>query len=262
MRLFVGLGNPGSKYANNRHNIGFMVVDELAARAKAGAAKAKFGAEITEGSLGGERITFCKPMEFMNLSGFAVQRVSLLPHDSHAPLPDGVPLSSMVVSSGTELDARTSKRAMPEERNTLRPGPGVGETGHRRTSKGARKKGGAALASRPSPGVSSVRLVYQPPVQAVIRRAVGQPHLPAGMVRLHDLHAVGHPVKTLHKLFGIIGGFGRFGGSRLGLAAGGTGGVIVRLHGHCPKYMMCRTQNVSRPASSFSCERAPGAAGV
>jgi peptidyl-tRNA hydrolase, PTH1 family len=76
MWLVVGLGNPGSEYARTRHNIGFMVVDELAGRAKAGPVKAKFGAEITDGSLGGQRVTFCKPMEFMNLSGNAIARAA------------------------------------------------------------------------------------------------------------------------------------------------------------------------------------------
>jgi PTH1 family peptidyl-tRNA hydrolase len=76
MWLVVGLGNPGSEYARTRHNIGFMVVDELAARAKASAPRAKFGAEITEGTLGGERVTFCKPMEFMNVSGNAVGKAA------------------------------------------------------------------------------------------------------------------------------------------------------------------------------------------
>ena len=76
MWLVVGLGNPGSEYARTRHNIGFMVVEELAGRASAGPAKAKFGAEIPEGKLHGERITFCKPMEFMNVSGNAVGRAA------------------------------------------------------------------------------------------------------------------------------------------------------------------------------------------
>lgn len=74
--LVVGLGNPGSKYSRNRHNIGFMVVDELARKAgfsawKTGAIK---GAESTSGMLGRTKCVLVKPQEFMNLSGFAVQR--------------------------------------------------------------------------------------------------------------------------------------------------------------------------------------------
>ena len=76
MHLVVGLGNPGAQYQDNRHNLGVMVVDELLARARASAPRAKFGAELVEGTLGGARVLFCKPMEFMNLSGQAVARVA------------------------------------------------------------------------------------------------------------------------------------------------------------------------------------------
>jgi PTH1 family peptidyl-tRNA hydrolase len=74
--LVVGLGNPGSQYQDNRHNLGFMVVDELLRRGKAPAPRAKFGAELAEATVGGTKALFCKPMEFMNLSGQAVTRVA------------------------------------------------------------------------------------------------------------------------------------------------------------------------------------------
>jgi PTH1 family peptidyl-tRNA hydrolase len=74
--LVVGLGNPGSQYRGNRHNLGFMVVDELVRRCKTPPPRAKFGAELAEGELGGERVLFCKPMDFMNLSGQAVARAA------------------------------------------------------------------------------------------------------------------------------------------------------------------------------------------
>jgi len=74
--LVVGLGNPGSQYQANRHNLGFMVVDELLRRAGAPPTRAKFGAEVGEGNLAGTRALFCKPMEFMNVSGQAVVRVA------------------------------------------------------------------------------------------------------------------------------------------------------------------------------------------
>ena len=72
----VGLGNPGTQYEGNRHNLGFMVVDELLRRCKASAPRAKFGAAVVEAELAGERTLFCKPMEFMNVSGQAVGRVA------------------------------------------------------------------------------------------------------------------------------------------------------------------------------------------
>ena len=78
--LVVGLGNPGAKYARNRHNIGFMVVDELARKHGLPAWSMKLGGEATSGIItterGRERAQLLKPMEFMNLSGFAVQRLS------------------------------------------------------------------------------------------------------------------------------------------------------------------------------------------
>jgi PTH1 family peptidyl-tRNA hydrolase len=74
--LVVGLGNPGSQYQGNRHNVGFMVVDELLRRGRAPAPRAKFGAELYEASLGDGKAFFCKPMEFMNVSGQAVARVA------------------------------------------------------------------------------------------------------------------------------------------------------------------------------------------
>ncbi len=76
MWLVVGLGNPGRQYAGNRHNAGFMVVDELARRASAGTPRLRMGAELAEASLGGSKVIFCKPMEFMNTSGFPVGRAA------------------------------------------------------------------------------------------------------------------------------------------------------------------------------------------
>jgi len=76
MWLIVGLGNPGADYADTRHNVGFMVADALCARGESTPARIKFGAELREVRLGSERVLLCKPMEFMNLSGGAVSRVS------------------------------------------------------------------------------------------------------------------------------------------------------------------------------------------
>jgi PTH1 family peptidyl-tRNA hydrolase len=73
MRLFVGLGNPGGNYARNRHNIGFMAVDRIAADHGFGPWRARFQGEVSEGMLGGEKVLLLKPGSFMNRSGGPVQ---------------------------------------------------------------------------------------------------------------------------------------------------------------------------------------------
>jgi PTH1 family peptidyl-tRNA hydrolase len=72
MKLFVGLGNPGAKYAGNRHNIGFMVVDRIAADHGLGPWKAKFGGQVADGRIAAERVVLLKPETFMNRSGQSV----------------------------------------------------------------------------------------------------------------------------------------------------------------------------------------------
>ena len=72
MKLFVGLGNPGSKYARNRHNIGFLALDRIAEDHGFGPWKSKFQAEIAEGRLGREKVLLIKPQTFMNRSGQSV----------------------------------------------------------------------------------------------------------------------------------------------------------------------------------------------
>jgi PTH1 family peptidyl-tRNA hydrolase len=99
--LVVGLGNPGAKYARNRHNIGFQVVDELAARHGLPAWKSgKLGGDTTAGAVtterGRERCVLVKPMEYMNLSGFAVQRAA----DFHSV----EPASILVVHDEIDLE--------------------------------------------------------------------------------------------------------------------------------------------------------------
>ena len=73
MRLFVGLGNPGAKYARNRHNIGFMAVDEIARRHGFAPWRRRFQGETSEGTLGTERVILLKPTTYMNESGRSVQ---------------------------------------------------------------------------------------------------------------------------------------------------------------------------------------------
>ncbi len=72
MQLFVGLGNPGSKYAQNRHNVGFMALDAIASDHGFSPWRAKFDGQIAEGRLGSDKIVLLKPGTFMNLSGQSV----------------------------------------------------------------------------------------------------------------------------------------------------------------------------------------------
>ena len=72
MKLFVGLGNPGAKYAQNRHNIGFMAVDRIAGDHGFGPWRGKFQGQVCEGHLGSEKVILLKPETFMNRSGQSV----------------------------------------------------------------------------------------------------------------------------------------------------------------------------------------------
>jgi PTH1 family peptidyl-tRNA hydrolase len=105
MWLVVGLGNPGSRYARNRHNAGFMVVDELRRRAGSPASRLKLGAELSEATLAGEPVLLCKPLEFMNCSGLAVQRAAAfwkIPPEQAVVVHDelDVPLGRLKLSVG------------------------------------------------------------------------------------------------------------------------------------------------------------------
>ena len=71
--LVVGLGNPGSKYDNTRHNAGFRALESYCARSVQKIDSMKFKALAGEGMLGGKRVLFLKPQTFMNLSGEAVR---------------------------------------------------------------------------------------------------------------------------------------------------------------------------------------------
>ena len=72
MRLIVGLGNPGSRYERNRHNVGFMAVDAIVRRHDFSPFKPKFKGEFAEGTIDGEKVMVLKPQTFMNLSGESV----------------------------------------------------------------------------------------------------------------------------------------------------------------------------------------------
>jgi PTH1 family peptidyl-tRNA hydrolase len=72
MKLFVGLGNPGAKYAANRHNVGFRAIDRMAEMHKLGPWRRRFQGEVVEGRIGEDRVLLLKPMTYMNESGRAV----------------------------------------------------------------------------------------------------------------------------------------------------------------------------------------------
>jgi peptidyl-tRNA hydrolase, PTH1 family len=72
MFLFAGLGNPGAQYASNRHNVGFMAADVIAAAHGFGPWKKKFQGALAEGQIGGQKVLLLKPQTFMNESGRSV----------------------------------------------------------------------------------------------------------------------------------------------------------------------------------------------
>ena len=72
MRLLVGLGNPGTRYAFNRHNVGFLAIDAIARRYSLSGARSRFSSEVADGHIDGTKIVALKPQTFMNLSGDAV----------------------------------------------------------------------------------------------------------------------------------------------------------------------------------------------
>jgi peptidyl-tRNA hydrolase, PTH1 family len=84
MLLLVGLGNPGAKYAGNRHNIGFMAADALARGHGFGPWRKKFRSEIAEGQIDGVKCLLQKPQTYMNESGHAVAEAALF-HKIEAP---------------------------------------------------------------------------------------------------------------------------------------------------------------------------------
>ena len=111
MRLFVGLGNPRTRNAGNRHNIGFMALDAIARRHRAAPWRRKFQGESTEAVIGTERVLLLKPLTFMNESGRAVAEAQRFYK---------IPLEDVVVFHD-ELDLAPAK---------LRVKKGGGNAGH------------------------------------------------------------------------------------------------------------------------------------
>lgn len=110
--LVVGLGNPGGTYARTRHNVGFMVIDQLARMFRVSVSRRQGEALTGEISVRGRRVLLAKPQTYMNLSGHAVGAL--------AGLRRLVPEEILVISDDMDL---------PFGRLRLRPGGGAG--GHR-----------------------------------------------------------------------------------------------------------------------------------
>lgn len=75
MYVIAGLGNPGAKYVNTRHNIGFMVIDELAGKNGISVTEKKHKALVGKGIVSGEKVLLVKPQTFMNLSGESIREI-------------------------------------------------------------------------------------------------------------------------------------------------------------------------------------------
>lgn len=75
MKAIVGLGNPGRQYAGTRHNVGFAVIDLLAASPSVGRFQERFQADVAEAGMGPDKLLLAKPLTFMNLSGQAVRQL-------------------------------------------------------------------------------------------------------------------------------------------------------------------------------------------
>ena len=97
MLLLVGLGNPGGDYARNRHNIGFMAVDEIVRRHSFQPFRTKFNGEVAEGRIGPEKVMALKPTTFMNVSGRSVVAAALF----YQILPEDI----FVIHDELDLDA-------------------------------------------------------------------------------------------------------------------------------------------------------------
>jgi len=74
MKLVVGLGNPGKRYDGTRHNVGFVIVDQLAKVPGVGSFQDRFDADLAEWHEDGEKVLLMKPQTFMNLSGRSVRQ--------------------------------------------------------------------------------------------------------------------------------------------------------------------------------------------
>lgn len=191
MWLLVGLGNPGRKYERNRHNIGFRVVDELERRHQLGGFREKLGGEVAAGMLSVEgrrhKAVLLKPMEYMNLSGYAVQRAVQF-HDI-APeqiivIHDEIDIDfgRLKLKAGGGHGGHNGLRSIIEQlgsRDFLRVRVGVGKPGPGQATDGGAARGRAGANERASARDSRVAgyvlsdfpSALEPEVEQLVNRA-------------------------------------------------------------------------------------------
>ena len=136
--LVVGLGNPGEKYENTRHNVGFLTVEELADRAGVPVQKLKHRALTNTAEVGGARVLLMKPVTYMNLSGEAVgeaARFYKIPPDHVLVISDDVslPIGKLRVRRGGSAGGHNGLKSIIQHLGTdqfPRVKIGVGEKPH------------------------------------------------------------------------------------------------------------------------------------
>lgn len=138
MLLVVGLGNPGSEYAGNRHNIGFMAADVIVRRHGFSGWKAKFQGEVATGTVGGEKVAVLKPHTYMNLSGQSVGAAAhflKLPVESILVLHDelDLPPGRVRVKRGGGAGGHNGLKSIDSHlgQNYRRVRLGIGHPGHK-----------------------------------------------------------------------------------------------------------------------------------
>jgi PTH1 family peptidyl-tRNA hydrolase len=138
MLLLVGLGNPGARYAGNRHNLGFMAVEEIAKSHGIGPWRRRFQGVACEGPIGGERALLLLPGTYMNESGRAVAEAAQfykLPVDAVTVFHDEIelPPGKVRVKTGGGIAGHNGLRSISEHigNDYRRVRIGVGHPGHK-----------------------------------------------------------------------------------------------------------------------------------
>ena len=138
MLLLAGLGNPGSKYEKNRHNVGFMAVDEIHRHEGFGPWKPKFQALVADGTIGGEKCLLIKPATFMNESGRPIgeaARFYKIPNDNVIVFYDELDLApgKVRVKTGGGAGGHNGIRSIDAhlDKDYRRVRIGIGHPGHK-----------------------------------------------------------------------------------------------------------------------------------